>query len=81
MASASIRKTCSHHNVYTWVAKIWDDRKKREHYMLLGNLELLPYCFIIDIKHVVLFSYRKVTYSWEVDLWRTTICLFAIYCT
>lgn len=48
MTSASIRKTSSHYNVYTWVAKIWDDRKKRAHYILLRDLELLsknPYLY------------------------------------
>lgn len=42
MASAGPRKISSQYNVYTWVAKVWDDRKKREHHVLLGNLELLP---------------------------------------
>lgn len=48
MASASIRKTCSRYNVYTWVAKIWDDGKKRARYILLRDLELLsknPYLY------------------------------------
>lgn len=30
MASAGSRKTSSHYNVYTWVAKAWDGRKKRK---------------------------------------------------
>lgn len=40
--SASIRQTCSDYSRYTEIAKTGEDRKKREHYILLGNLDSLP---------------------------------------
>lgn len=41
MASAGIRRTCSHYKIYTWVAKMWEHRKKRLIY-IAGKSGIAP---------------------------------------